>query len=56
MPCDVEYRWGSPVRLDIFRSTAVAILEGREWRRNIESAPDFLSELWILISGASVRV
>ena len=38
--CLVMYRWGSPVRLDILRCMAAAILEDRE-RRNIESASDF---------------
>ena len=40
MPCYVEYRWGSPVQLDILRCVAAAILEDHE-RRNLESAPDF---------------
>ena len=42
--CLVMYRWGSPVRLNIFRSMAVAILKDREWR-NIESAPDFFKRI-----------
>ena len=37
--CLVMYRRGSPVRLDIFRSIAAAILEDRE-RRNIETLPN----------------
>ena len=53
--CPVMYRCGSPVRLDIFRRMAVAILGGRE-RRNIEAHQIFLSELWSLNCGASVRV
>ena len=40
----VEYRWGSPVRLDILRCMAAAILEDRE-RRNIESASDFFKRI-----------
>ena len=42
--CLVMHRWGSPVRLDVFRSMAVAILEDCE-RRNIESAPDFFKQI-----------
>ena len=42
--CLVMYRWGSPVRLDIFGGMAVAILDDRE-RRNIESAPDFFKRI-----------
>jgi hypothetical protein len=42
--CLVMYRWGSPVRLDILRCMAAAILEDRE-RRNIESAPDFFKRI-----------
>ena len=38
--CLVMYRWGFPVRIDILRCMATAILEDRE-RRNIESTPDF---------------
>ena len=42
--CLAMYRWGSPVRLDILRCMAAAILEDRE-RRNIESAPDFFKRI-----------
>ena len=44
----VMYRWGSPVRLNILRYMATAILEDREWR-NIESAPDFLKRIMDLL-------
>ena len=53
--CLAMYRLGSLVRLDVLRRTAVAILEDRE-QLNIESAPDFLTEFWILNSEASARV
>ena len=48
--CLVMYIWGSPIRLDMLKCMAAAILEDCE-RRNIESAPDFLPELWILRLG-----
>ena len=38
------YRWGSPIRLDMLKCIAAAILEDRE-RRNIKSAPDFFNRL-----------
>ena len=40
----VMYRWGSPIRLDMLKCMAAAILEDRE-RRNIKSAPDFFNQL-----------
>ena len=42
--CLVMYRWGSPIRLDMLKCIAAAILEDRE-RRNIKSAPDFFNRL-----------
>ena len=42
--CLLTYRWGSPIRLDILRCMAAAILEDRE-RRNLESAPDFFNRI-----------
>ena len=42
--CLVMYRWGSPVRLDIFKGMAAAILEDREWQ-NIESAQYFFKRI-----------
>ena len=38
------YRWGFPVRIDILRCRATAILEDRE-RRSIGSTPDFFSRI-----------
>ena len=47
VPCDVQMGISCSA---ILRYMATAILEDREWR-NIESAPDFLNELWIYYSG-----
>ena len=42
--CLVMYRLRSPVRLDILRCMAAAILEDRE-QRNTESAPDIFKRI-----------
>ena len=42
--CLVMYRWGSPIRVDMLKCMAAAILEDRE-RRNIKSAPGFFNQL-----------
>ena len=47
VPCDVQMGISCSA---ILRYMATAILEDREWR-NIESAPDFLNELWIYYNG-----
>ena len=43
-PCDVLYRCGSPIRLDMLKCMAAAVLEDLE-RRNIESASDFFNRI-----------
>ena len=42
--CLVMYRWGFPIRLDMLKFMAVAVLEDRK-RRNIESASDFFNRI-----------
>ena len=42
--CLAMYRWESPVRLDILRCMAAAILEDHE-RRNLDRAPDFFNRI-----------
>ena len=42
--CLVMYRYESPIRLDMLKCMAAAVLEDRE-RRNIESASDFFNRI-----------
>ena len=42
--CLVMYRWEYPIRLDMLKCMAAAILDDHE-RRNIESAPDFFTRI-----------